>query len=339
MVMQTLLVTSGNCHCKDEVELEEAIALSKAMELSTNQAELPKVPGLSSRREEETITIHVQPDQTDGRGGQVEYLENVHWKRGMMLGTGAFSTCYQCRDVKTGIIMAVKQISFCRNSEREQDSICKAVIDEIRMMATLNHPNIVRILGATQTGAHFNMFVEWMPGGSVSHLLEKYGAFSEPVITSYTQQVFMGLAYLHDHHILHRDMKGANLLVDSTGKHLRIGDFGACAQLASSMTGAGELKGQLLGTIAFMAPEVLRGEHYGRACDVWSVGCVIIEMVTTKPPWNASNVSNHLKLIFTVSTSSNNLQKEYSSEDLRRRQLCTIYFMLYFIDYILDCFC
>lgn len=57
-------MTSGNCHCKDEVELEEAIALSKAMELSTNQAELPKVPGLSSRREEETITIHVQPDQT-----------------------------------------------------------------------------------------------------------------------------------------------------------------------------------------------------------------------------------------------------------------------------------
>lgn len=90
------------------------------------------------------------------------------------------------------------QISFCRNSESEQDSICHAVIDEIRMMATLNHPNIVRILGATQTGAHFNMFVEWMPGGSVTHLLEKYGAFSEPVITSYTQQVLMGLAYLQD---------------------------------------------------------------------------------------------------------------------------------------------
>lgn len=80
-------------------------------------------------------------------------------------------------------------------------------------MATLNHPNIVRILGATQTGAHFNMFVEWMPGGSVSHLLEKYGAFSEPVITSYTQQVFMGLAYLHDHHILHRDMKGTSCTI------------------------------------------------------------------------------------------------------------------------------
>lgn len=76
------------------------------------------------------------------------------------------------------------------------------------MMADLNHPNVVRILGATQTGAHFNMFVEWMPGGSVSHLLETYGAFSEPVMTSYTQQILMGLAYLHEHGILHRDMKG-----------------------------------------------------------------------------------------------------------------------------------
>ena len=55
---------------------------------------------------------------------------------------------------------------------------------------------------------------------------------------------------------------GANLLVDSTGRHLRIGDFGACAQLASSMTGAGELKGQLLGTIAFMAPEVPQLPRY-----------------------------------------------------------------------------
>lgn len=125
-----------------------------------------------------------------------------------MIGTGAFSTCYQCRDVKTGIIMAVKQISFCRNSEHEQDNICEKVVDEIRMMAGLSHPNIVRILGATKTGAHFNMFVEWMPGGSVSYLLEMYGVFSEPVMSSYAQQLLLGLAYLHDNGILHRDMKG-----------------------------------------------------------------------------------------------------------------------------------
>ena len=55
------------------------------------------------------------------------------------------------------------------------------------------------------------------------------------------------------------------------------------------------------GTIAFMAPEVIRGEPYGRSCDVWSLGCCVIEMATTKPPWNATDVSNHLALMFRVS--------------------------------------
>lgn len=80
------------------------------MEVSSEQAALPQVPGLSMRNTEETITIHIQPDQTDGVKSLVEYLEGVHWKRGIMIGTGAFSTCYQCRDVKTGTIMAVKQV-------------------------------------------------------------------------------------------------------------------------------------------------------------------------------------------------------------------------------------
>jgi mitogen-activated protein kinase kinase kinase 1 len=76
------------------------------------------------------------------------------------------------------------------------------------MMARLNHPNIVRILGATQQGCHFFMFVEWMPGGSVAMLLEKYGSFTEDVMISYTLQVLRGLAYLHENHMLHRDLKG-----------------------------------------------------------------------------------------------------------------------------------
>ena len=88
--------------------------------------------------------------------------------------------------------------------------------------------------------------------------------------------------------------------MDSTGQHLRIADFGAAAVLATGKTIAGEFQGQLLGTIAFMAPEVLRGEDYGRSCDVWSVGCCIIEMGSTKPPWNAHFVSNHLALMFKV---------------------------------------
>ncbi|CAL1547578.1 unnamed protein product [Lymnaea stagnalis] len=294
--------------CKEEVEREEAEALAKALDVSERQDPCPVVPGLTPTAREEVITIRIQPDnECDEKDGEMRqptmYLEKVHWVKGPLLGTGAYSSCYQARDVRTGVIMAVKQISFCRNSAQEQEKVIEAISEEIHMMARLSHPNIVRILGATKQGCHFNMFVEWMPGGSVAYLLGEYGVFTENVIVSYTRQILRGLAYLHDNHILHRDLKGANLLIDSTGQTLRIGDFGASARLASQATGAGEFQGQLLGTIAFMAPEVLRGESYGRACDIWSVGCVMIEMATTKPPWNATDISNHLALIFKIASS------------------------------------
>ncbi|KAL8586779.1 hypothetical protein ACOMHN_061292 [Nucella lapillus] len=316
----TLSEASGNgeCACKEEVEREEAEALAKAMEVSEVQTPIPVVPGLTPTTREEVITIRIQPDEVDSKSlvksslstscessprGPQMYYEGIHWIKGPLLGTGAFSTCYQARDTQTGVLMAVKQISFCRNSTTEQETVVEAISAEIHMMARLSHPNVVRILGATKQGCHFNMFVEWMSGGSVSYLLGQYGAFTEAVTIRYTRQILRGLAYLHDSHILHRDLKGANLLVDSTGQQLRIGDFGASARLASQHTGAGEFQGQLLGTIAFMAPEVLRGESYGRGCDVWSVGCVMIEMSTCRPPWNSHDISNHLALIFKIASS------------------------------------
>ncbi|XP_023933616.1 mitogen-activated protein kinase kinase kinase 1-like [Lingula anatina] len=207
--------SSDPCYCKEEVEIEEAQALAAAMEASTKQEDLPIIPQLGSREKDE-ITIHIQ-DEGGGENDEPQpkaYLDGIHWQRGPLIGTGAYSTCYQARDVKTGTIMAVKQISFCRNTAVEQAQVVEAIEDEIRMMAKLNHVNVVRILGATRQGCHFNMFVEWMPGGAVACLLATYGPFSEVVITSYTQQVLRGLAYLHDNQILHRDMKDLLRLFD-----------------------------------------------------------------------------------------------------------------------------
>ncbi|XP_009462546.1 PREDICTED: mitogen-activated protein kinase kinase kinase 1 [Nipponia nippon] len=232
------------------------------------------------------------------------YREDAEWLKGQQIGLGAFSSCYQAQDVGTGTLMAVKQVTYVRNTSSEQEEVVEALREEIRMMSHLNHPNIIRMLGATCEKSNYNLFIEWMAGGSVAHLLSKYGAFKESVIINYTEQLLRGLSYLHENQIIHRDVKGANLLIDSTGHRLRIADFGAAARLASKGTGAGEFQGQLLGTIAFMAPEVLRGQQYGRSCDVWSVGCVVIEMACAKPPWNAEKHSNHLALIFKIASAT-----------------------------------
>ncbi|XP_032232180.2 mitogen-activated protein kinase kinase kinase 1 isoform X2 [Nematostella vectensis] len=291
--------------CQQIIEEEEAVALAKAMELSALQRGPQKIrslqPDANDPEEDEMVIVYTQPESLDKAANTKHlYLENVHWKKGELLGTGAFSSCYGARDVMTGSLMAVKQVSFCRNSKSEQDKVCQTIMDEIAILARLKHPHLIKCLGATRHTGHFNIFLEWMAGGSISMLLSKYGPFEEAILIRYLRQILQGVSYLHENQVVHRDIKGANILVDSTGQDIRIADFGAAARLATQITGAGEFQGQLLGTIAFMAPEVLRGESYGRSCDVWSVGCVLIEMATGKPPWNAHEHSNHLALIFKI---------------------------------------
>lgn len=295
-----------NQKCKEKMEAEEEEALAVIMAMSESQDALPVIPQLQVEKEEDVIIIQVDtPETLPGHTkAKQPYREGKEWLKGQQIGLGAFSSCYQAQDVGTGTLMAVKQVTYVRNTSSEQEEVVEALREEIRMMGLLNHPNIIRMLGATCEKNNYNLFVEWMAGGSVSHLLNKYGAFKEGVVINYTEQLLRGLAYLHENQIIHRDIKGANLLIDSTGQRLRIADFGAAARLASKGTGAGEFQGQLLGTIAFMAPEVLRGQQYGRSCDVWSVGCAIIEMSCAKPPWNAEKHSNHLALIFKIASAT-----------------------------------
>ncbi|KAM3938244.1 mitogen-activated protein kinase kinase kinase 1 isoform 2-T2 [Leptodactylus fuscus] len=297
---------SHNQKCKEKMEAEEEEALAIVLAMSASQDALPVIPQLQVENGEDIIIL--QQDTPETLPGHTKaknhYREEAEWLKGQQIGLGAFSSCYQAQDVGTGTLMAVKQVTYVRNTSTEQGEVVEALREEIRMMSHLCHPNIIRMLGATCEKNNYNLFVEWMAGGSVAHLLSKYGAFKESVIINYTEQLLRGLAYLHENQIIHRDIKGANLLIDSTGQRLRIADFGAAARLASKGTGAGEFQGQLLGTIAFMAPEVLRGQQYGRSCDVWSVGCSIIEMSCAKPPWNAEKHSNHLALIFKIASAT-----------------------------------
>ncbi|XP_065640686.1 mitogen-activated protein kinase kinase kinase 1 isoform X2 [Hydra vulgaris] len=291
--------------CVRQVEDDEAVALAVALEKSMQRPE-NVIPEQLIPTDDITL-VYIQP--VDGRDSETcspknVYLENIHWKKGGLLGTGAFSTCYEAMDFKSGRLMAVKQISFCRNCEEEQNKVHEVVLEEIALLTKLKHPNIVSCIGATQHEGHYNLFMELMPGGSISRLLLRFGPFRESVILSYTRQILQALAYLHQHHTLHRDLKGANILVDSTGQIVKLSDFGTAARLLSKCTGTKEFSGQLLGTIPFMAPEVLRGAHYGRKCDIWSLGCCVIEMATSQHPWGTEHSDNHLALMFKIASAN-----------------------------------
>lgn len=120
-------------------------------------------------------------------------------------------------------------------------------------------------------------------GGSIAGLIKKYGEFDESLIRIYTKQILEGLEYLHAHNVIHRDIKGANVLVDSNGV-VKLADFGGAKRIYNTNTA--DQYNSLKGTPYWMAPEVIKQTGHGRFADIWSLGCTIIEMATGHPPWS-----------------------------------------------------
>lgn len=125
--------------------------------------------------------------------------------------------------------------------------------------------------------------MEYLPGGSVHDHIKQHGALNESLTRKYTRQILEGVSFLHTALIVHRDIKGANILRDLRG-NVKLADFGASKRLQTirSKTGFRSVHG----TPYWMAPEVINGEGYGRKADIWSLGCTVVEMLTTKPPWS-----------------------------------------------------
>ncbi|XP_033849312.1 mitogen-activated protein kinase kinase kinase 3 isoform X2 [Acipenser ruthenus] len=208
----------------------------------------------------------------------------VNWRLGKLLGRGAFGEVYLCYDADTGRELAVKQVPFDPESHETSKEV-NSLECEIQLLKNLHHERIVQYYGCLRDPEEkkLSIFVEFMPGGSIKDQLKAYGALTENVTRRYTRQILQGVFYLHSNMIVHRDIKGANILRDSSG-NVKLGDFGASKRIQTiCMSGSGMKS--VTGTPYWMSPEVISGEGYGRKADVWSVGCTVVEMLTEKPPW------------------------------------------------------
>ncbi|CAD8137875.1 unnamed protein product [Paramecium octaurelia] len=204
-------------------------------------------------------------------------LDTDSWVQGEVLGQGAFGKVVMGLQ-KNGQIMAVKQVFIQNFNDQRVIQLQK----EIQMLSKLQHPNIVRYLGCEQKNQFINIFLEYVSGGSVQSMLERFGCFKESLIKTYLRQILLGLSYLHAQNVIHRDIKGGNILIDNSGK-CKLADFGSSKQLSDF---AHDTLGSICGTPNYMAPEVINQEQYGKKADIWSLGCTIIEMATGLPPFS-----------------------------------------------------
>ena len=181
-----------------------------------------------------------------------------------MIGRGSFGKVYLGLNATTGDMMAVKQVQAPRihpiyagnakNAKKTAEDTMRALNAEVENMKDLDHLNIVQYLGFEKLDRVSNLFLEYVPGGSVKTLLIKYGRFPEPTIRYLTKQILAGLSYLHTRGILHRDLKADNLLLDINGT-IKISDFGISKRSRDIYNNNAEMSMQ--GTIFWMAPEVI----------------------------------------------------------------------------------
>ncbi|KAL2477513.1 Mitogen-activated protein kinase kinase kinase 1 [Forsythia ovata] len=200
------------------------------------------------------------------------------WQKGDFLGSGSFGTVYE-GFTDDGFFFAVKEVSLLDQGSQGQQSIFQ-LEQEISLLSQFRHDNIVRYLGTDKDDAKLYIFLELVTKGSLARLYQKY-RLRDSQVSAYTRQILSGLNYLHCKDVVHRDIKCANILVDVSGS-VKLADFGL-----AKATKLNDIK-SCKGTPFWMAPEVVnqRNHGYGRAADIWSLGCTVLEMLTGQIPYS-----------------------------------------------------
>ncbi|OAX84251.1 STE/STE11/BCK1 protein kinase [Emergomyces africanus] len=209
--------------------------------------------------------------------------------RGQLIGKGTYGRVYLGINADNGEILAVKQVEVSQKAaghdKDKMKEMVSALNQEIDTMQHLEHPNIVQYLGCERGELSISIYLEYIPGGSIGSCLRKHGKFEESVVKSLTRQVLSGLAYLHNQGILHRDLKADNILLDLDGT-CKISDFGI-SKKTDNIYG-NDVTNSMQGSVFWMAPEVVQsqGQGYSAKVDIWSLGCVVLEMFAGRRPWS-----------------------------------------------------
>lgn len=260
-------------HSSDD---EEVVSLSREGSHGVRIGETVMLSGscsFTTTNDDDSSSTTTEPVSIISPNG-VSNFNITQWEKGARLGSGSFGTVYEGISSE-GFFFAVKEVSLL---EQGSQSVYQ-LEQEIEMLSQFEHENIVRYLGTETADSKLYIFLELVTQGSLANLYQKY-VLRDSHASAYTRQILLGLKYLHDKKVVHRDIKSANILVASDGT-VKLADFGL-----AKATRLNDLK-SCKGTIFWMAPEVLNhmNNGYGLPADIWSLGCTVLEMLTRHVPY------------------------------------------------------
>jgi len=267
---------------------EESVSPFKKKTQAPTEASTPSVVssrGLSTPCASAPTTVNGAADRPCFSALPIEGC--FGWTCGASIGSGSHGCVFKALEKQTGRIFAVKKALVDETCETDR-TFREKLQNELNICKELRHPHIVACLGYEANAMGLNIFLEYVSGGSMSALLSEFGALDSSMLRQATKGLLEGLNYLHTRSppVMHRDIKGANVLVD-LNFCVKLSDFGCSkrSDLTKSFT--------TIGSIPWMAPEViLQEDGHGRKADIWSLGCVIIEMATAEKPWGKGKFDN-----------------------------------------------
>ncbi|KAJ3167932.1 hypothetical protein HDU88_001879 [Geranomyces variabilis] len=222
--------------------------------------------------------------------GLMEKIVVGNYQLGSGIGKGQFGAVYQALNMDTGQVAAIKRIPLIDQKEKGIQDL----MQEVELLKSLSHPNIVKYLGFLLEESFLNIILEFMECGSLQSVMKKYNLLiPEKLAAVYSEDILRGLVYLHGKGVVHCDLKCANILT-TKDSNVKLSDFG----VSKVLNAVGEDEGGIAGTPYWMAPEIIELKGASTAADIWSLGCTVIEMITGKPPY--LDLKNPMTALFRI---------------------------------------